>query len=400
MTMLYLDRKLTTDREARTHNTGLAKVAVQCSADTFVVNQTLVLRINICGGLKVLCSEIANFLNPQNVTHHAQTPINFKQTERIMNIKLTPIQYTLITAFQLFITLTSIAQPGDRAFSIVPFDGFGYNTYFKIYSCSVSYPNSSLRSDSIELVWKPDLRTIKIMDTLQLVKVTNDSMGIPYPYYYQGKSCLTTKILMIIRDSKDTMLITTAGADPYALLVSSDWHEHGLAFIYPFQRGLFYLQRLMDDQSAKRLFYSAHRDYFFAYYNTHPKIILNPAEVFISYLKMNKLIYVANDTISITLTGRVLNDGGCASGSILWTLQKFENQKWIIAIENCCQQMDCGKGPSILNNTTIPLVLLKDKINHDISTYPVQREIPEGQYRFVFYDDIYQVYFTDEFRIK
>jgi len=30
-------------------NTGLAKVAVQCSADTFVVNQTLVFRINICG---------------------------------------------------------------------------------------------------------------------------------------------------------------------------------------------------------------------------------------------------------------------------------------------------------------------------------------------------------------
>ncbi len=28
---------------------SLAKVAVQCSADTFVVNQSLVLRINICG---------------------------------------------------------------------------------------------------------------------------------------------------------------------------------------------------------------------------------------------------------------------------------------------------------------------------------------------------------------
>jgi hypothetical protein len=40
----------TDDREeSRTHNTGLAKVAVQCSADTFVVNQSLVLRINICG---------------------------------------------------------------------------------------------------------------------------------------------------------------------------------------------------------------------------------------------------------------------------------------------------------------------------------------------------------------
>ena len=34
--------------EARTANTGLAKVAVQCSADTFVVNQTLVHRTNIC----------------------------------------------------------------------------------------------------------------------------------------------------------------------------------------------------------------------------------------------------------------------------------------------------------------------------------------------------------------
>ena len=31
------------------YNTGLAKVAVQCSAETFVVNQSLVLRINICG---------------------------------------------------------------------------------------------------------------------------------------------------------------------------------------------------------------------------------------------------------------------------------------------------------------------------------------------------------------
>ena len=39
----------TTEKEAHTPNSGLAKVAVQYSADTFVVNQTLVLRINICG---------------------------------------------------------------------------------------------------------------------------------------------------------------------------------------------------------------------------------------------------------------------------------------------------------------------------------------------------------------
>ena len=35
-------------KEQRRHNSGLAKVAVSFSADTFVVNQTLVLRINIC----------------------------------------------------------------------------------------------------------------------------------------------------------------------------------------------------------------------------------------------------------------------------------------------------------------------------------------------------------------
>jgi len=40
---------MTKREEQRTANTGLVKVAVQCSADTFVVNQSLVLRINICG---------------------------------------------------------------------------------------------------------------------------------------------------------------------------------------------------------------------------------------------------------------------------------------------------------------------------------------------------------------
>ena len=44
-----MKRLITIERKQRTANTGLAKVAFQCSADTFVVNQSLVLRINICG---------------------------------------------------------------------------------------------------------------------------------------------------------------------------------------------------------------------------------------------------------------------------------------------------------------------------------------------------------------
>jgi len=38
-----------TENRTPAHNSGLAKVAVQCSAEKFVVNQSLVLRINICG---------------------------------------------------------------------------------------------------------------------------------------------------------------------------------------------------------------------------------------------------------------------------------------------------------------------------------------------------------------
>jgi hypothetical protein len=45
------------------HRTGLAKVAVQCSADTFVVNQSLVLRIN--SPRRML--KIATFAKPENV---------------------------------------------------------------------------------------------------------------------------------------------------------------------------------------------------------------------------------------------------------------------------------------------------------------------------------------------
>ncbi|MBL7997796.1 MAG: hypothetical protein JNL32_04065 [Candidatus Kapabacteria bacterium] len=35
-------------KEARRHNTGLAKVAVQYSADSFVVAESSVLRTNFC----------------------------------------------------------------------------------------------------------------------------------------------------------------------------------------------------------------------------------------------------------------------------------------------------------------------------------------------------------------
>jgi len=52
-----------------THS-GLAKVAVQCSADTFVVNQILVLRINIFGKNRHLRQAAKRCASPLNNQLH------------------------------------------------------------------------------------------------------------------------------------------------------------------------------------------------------------------------------------------------------------------------------------------------------------------------------------------
>ncbi len=69
--------------EARRHNTGLAKVAVLCSADTFVVNQSLVIRINISGKNRHL-------RQAQNRCVQA-----YKRLNKITNIPKTYLNYEL-----------------------------------------------------------------------------------------------------------------------------------------------------------------------------------------------------------------------------------------------------------------------------------------------------------------
>jgi len=60
--------KQSTEKEGRKHNTGLAKVAVPCSADTFVVNQSLVPRINICGKNPPLRQSTKRYMQPCDLT--------------------------------------------------------------------------------------------------------------------------------------------------------------------------------------------------------------------------------------------------------------------------------------------------------------------------------------------
>jgi hypothetical protein len=60
-------------QEITTTDTGLAKVTVQCSADTFVVNQSLVLRINICGANRHLREARNRWLSTKKTTHRNKT---------------------------------------------------------------------------------------------------------------------------------------------------------------------------------------------------------------------------------------------------------------------------------------------------------------------------------------
>ncbi|MFN5224549.1 MAG: hypothetical protein ACK5DJ_10210, partial [Bacteroidota bacterium] len=66
-----------TRNRATTANTGLAKVAVHCSADSFVVPQSLVHRINICGKNRQLLLA-ANCYQPQN---HPIAPQQYPSNE-------------------------------------------------------------------------------------------------------------------------------------------------------------------------------------------------------------------------------------------------------------------------------------------------------------------------------
>ncbi len=59
-------------------NTGLAKVAVQCSADTFVVNQSLVLRINICGENRHLRQARKRYKNLNTLPNTKSDKLSFK----------------------------------------------------------------------------------------------------------------------------------------------------------------------------------------------------------------------------------------------------------------------------------------------------------------------------------
>ena len=69
---------MTEKEEQRTANTGLAKVAVQCSADTFVV-------------------KIATFAKPENVRYKRRTPRHRQTFRQITKIKIVNCDFNNLT---------------------------------------------------------------------------------------------------------------------------------------------------------------------------------------------------------------------------------------------------------------------------------------------------------------
>jgi len=65
-----------TNRNLTACNSGLAKVAVQCSVDTFVVNQSLVLRIKVCGENRHLRQAAKRYSQCLKTTGDRHTHIN------------------------------------------------------------------------------------------------------------------------------------------------------------------------------------------------------------------------------------------------------------------------------------------------------------------------------------
>jgi hypothetical protein len=63
-------------KEQRRHNTGLAKVAVQCSADTFVVNQNWF-------SASTFVVKIATFAKPENVMWHLENKVTIDKPKHL-----------------------------------------------------------------------------------------------------------------------------------------------------------------------------------------------------------------------------------------------------------------------------------------------------------------------------
>lgn len=282
------------------------------------------------------------------------------------------------------------AQPGDRPYSIVLCDdksGFvdcsiSPNTY-QLLACNVDY----LSYDYLQTSWTPDLKTLKVTDTLTCV--TNTDTLFSYKTLYTGSSYLNTTMLLIIRNNKDTMYLDGAGEH-----LVSDYYgtQNNLPAVITFQKGMTKLFKLQSEDAYRRLQNMTHLKFWTAGDLNTP--VYNPWVKRIREFSLNKeKYYRQNDTLILKITGSITSDGSCADGNVSWILQKKEDLSWVSVKEHLIQ-MDCGRGRNTFDNKQVPLFIVTNKINPSMYSFPPQMEFSPGKYRIVIFDDLGLPYFS------
>jgi hypothetical protein len=294
------------------------------------------------------------------------------------------------------------SQPGDCPLSVLPVDEYGYvngqSFNYQLFSCHVNYPRMYENLGDIRTAYQPDLKTLEIRDTLHYFAFDEPIEVYPYNGFFQSRSCNETDILMIIRNRQDTMLINSGGAYRQLWRYSPYGENLGLPFVFYFQKGIFFFSDLNESDDSKRLFNAVHREFLLLRYSTEKSTEVVKGSI--TEMHMTKRNYAVNDVVSVNLTGRMLNDGGCAGRNLIWTLQRLQNDDWEIVRDECCTQMDCGVGPAIGDHQDFPLFVCASEILYPRISSPQILAFPNGQYRVIVYDEFYRPYIGDMFWLE
>jgi hypothetical protein len=298
--------------------------------------------------------------------------------------------------FFVFIGKSTLAQPGDNPYSLVIYDpnNWGFidcnvhlNTY-QVFGCEIDY----LSSDFLQTSWTPNFKTLKVIDTLTCSENTNTLF--PFKTFYIGKSYLNTRMLLVIKNSIDTMFIDGAGEN-----LMSDYYgtQNNLMAVIPFNKGLTKLFELQKETQYRRIQNMTYRSFWMSSNSNIP--VYNPWVKRISSIVLNKeKFYQISDTLIIEVTGHVTSDGSCADGAVLWILQKKEGNNWL-SVKERMTQMDCGRGQNTFDHKRLPLFIITKKINPNLFSFPMQIELDPGTYRLIIFDDLGLPYFSETFHM-
>lgn len=292
------------------------------------------------------------------------------------------------------------------------------NNHFEIYSCSVEYSEKDLQMlNSGVYSWRVPSEKIKINNSLECkTPFNNDTTKMPFEKCYEFSSVLKTHLLMIVKNKMDTMWIQSIPSEPYVFVLSYIYYPSGYQKAVPytilFKKGYYTLYQIISDEKRtnfNNLYYNEfirNTKHQYSLEKIYPNMVKDTlisnqedreAKInSISFASINKKTYYPTDTLTINVSGFVMLNGACASGQLIWTLQKKTGDLWVNATTEDFTQMDCGLPYKMVNNQSFFLFILSDKANANSwhSKY-----FESGNYRIVIYDKQLNPFYSDVFSI-